>query len=428
MLLIFTHKTTPRITYVFKQICLRMLGMPVSFTTKIEEFVAHDGPKLSYTHKQLGNELHLKSSELLFEQGITDVEIKVADWDSCPGFFTTSETSFLPYDIFAATFYLLSRYEEYLPHVKDPLGRYPHTESIAYTNGFLMRPVVDIWAQRLQTALVESFPNATFKNRIPEVEVVIKVQQAFAYRKLGFLRTFIGFFEDFFKFRLKRNFNRIRVLLGLRKDPYDTFNWLINVQKQAKTPFRFFFELGDYSEQSKNIKHSKITFQSLIKMVGDYSEVGLLVSELATRSLEQLKLEKYRLEHIVNRSLNNIVVGNHNFILPETQRNAIDQEVRCDYTMGYANALGFRAGTCTSFLFYDLDYEIQTPLLMKPVCANDTLLVDEKRGTIDMIRYKQLRKNAAEVGGIFIMEFSNTSFMFSKAKRLFKTTVIDEIN
>ena len=137
MLLVYTHKITPRITYIFKHICTRVLGVTVSFTSKVEDFVAHDGPKLSYTNKQLGNELHISAVELLFEQGVMDVDIQIYDWEGVPCFFASKNAeAALPYDIFGAAFYMLSRYEEYLPHVKDVLGRFPASESIAYKNKF----------------------------------------------------------------------------------------------------------------------------------------------------------------------------------------------------------------------------------------------------------------------------------------------------
>jgi len=42
MLLVYTHKITPRLNYIFKQICTRILGFLVFFTTKVEVFIAHD--------------------------------------------------------------------------------------------------------------------------------------------------------------------------------------------------------------------------------------------------------------------------------------------------------------------------------------------------------------------------------------------------
>ena len=405
-----------------------MLGVPVAFTTKVEEVVAHDGPKLSYTHKQLGNELHIKSNEFLFEQGIMDAEIKVGDWEGIPAFFTTNEASALPYDIFAASFYLLSRYEEYLPHVKDELGRYPATESLAYTHKFLDTPIIDIWVERFRSILQTAYPDAAFITPKMKSMVLIQVGQAYEFKKLGFLRTMIGFWADFFKFRLKQNFIRINVLLGLRKDPSDTFTWLNNVQKQSAIPFQYFFELGDFSQESRNIKHSKATFQSLIKMVGDYSRVGLLISERAGKQMDQLKVEKSRLEGIVNRSLKSVQVAQKLLQLPDTYRNSIDQEITEDYSMAYARRPGFRAGTCTPFLFYDLDYEIQTPLLLYPLCIEDQQIVDGNRGIVDTVAFEDLRAKVRAVGGVFIVGFSNTSFTNIQSRELFKKIVFHETN
>ena len=72
----------------------------------------------------------------MFQQGISDLDINVQDWDGVKCFFAMGNKSVLPYDIFAASFYLISRYEEYLPHVKDEYGRFTAEESLAYKNGF----------------------------------------------------------------------------------------------------------------------------------------------------------------------------------------------------------------------------------------------------------------------------------------------------
>ena len=77
MLLVYTHKITPRLNYIFKQVCTRILSIPVSFTTQVEEFIAHDSLKMSYSAQQLGNEFHVKSHSILFEQGLADNDIHV---------------------------------------------------------------------------------------------------------------------------------------------------------------------------------------------------------------------------------------------------------------------------------------------------------------------------------------------------------------
>ena len=105
-----------------KHVFIRILGIDVSFTTTVEDFIKHSGPKITYSKTPLQNEFFIRSNSLLFEQGISDVDIIMNDWDGLPCFFEAGERSNIPFDIFSASFYLLSRYEEYLPHVKDELG------------------------------------------------------------------------------------------------------------------------------------------------------------------------------------------------------------------------------------------------------------------------------------------------------------------
>ena len=158
MLLIYTNNLTNRLKFVFNQICNRILSIPISFTTRVETFISHEGPKISYAPQPLGNEFFIKSHGLLFDQGISDVEINVQKWKETKCFFYSGENSNLPFDIFSAAFYLLSRYEEYLPHVKDNYGRFTKNDSIAFKYNFLTQPVVDIWALYFKEALKQHFP------------------------------------------------------------------------------------------------------------------------------------------------------------------------------------------------------------------------------------------------------------------------------
>ena len=74
---------------------------------------------MSYGAQPLGSEFFVRSNGLLLEQGLSDLELNVQIWEDTKCFFASGEKSHIPFDIFSAAFYLLSRYEEYLPHVKD---------------------------------------------------------------------------------------------------------------------------------------------------------------------------------------------------------------------------------------------------------------------------------------------------------------------
>ena len=222
MLLVYTHRISPRLKYIFKHICTRVLDIPVSFTSTIEDFIAHKGMKMSYTIKPLGNEIFIKSHGLLFEQGLSDIDINVQSWGQTKCFFKTDDKSSLPFDIFAAAFYMLSRYEEYLPHVKDDYGRFTAKESLAFKHGFLDQPVVDIWAFEFRRLLKAHFSNFNFNDRKYTVNPVIDVPMAFYFKHKGLMRSIGGTLNDLTKFKFKRLYNRFLVNLGIKPDPYNT--------------------------------------------------------------------------------------------------------------------------------------------------------------------------------------------------------------
>ncbi|WP_299227431.1 polysaccharide deacetylase family protein [uncultured Psychroserpens sp.] len=410
MLLVYTHKITPRLRYTFKHLCTRILGIPVSFTTIIEEFIAHDSLKMSYTRQPLGNEIFIKNHELLFEQGLSDIDINVQNWEYTKGFFSTGEKSALPFDIFAASFYLLSRYEEYLPHVKDSYGRFTASESLAFKHQFLKQPVVDIWAYKLKELLEDKFENFSFPNRVYNVQPVVDVPMAYYFRQKGLIRTIGGIFNDLFRLRLRRLYQRFLVLSGFKRDPYDTFKWIINKQKHSQFKFLVFFLIGGYSTFDKNININKKQFVSLIKSVADYCNVGLKASYFALDDIAVLKKEKKKIESITNYELQ---ATRHSFSklnLPTSYRNLIELEVNQDFTMGYINELGFRAGTCTPFLFYDLDYEVQTPLLINSFHCIDAALLKQQSLLDKKQELQRLIHQVKLVNGTFTPIFHNYSF------------------
>lgn len=406
-LVVYTHKITPRVRYVFKHICTRILGIDVSFTSVVEEFIAHQGLKMSYAKQPLAKEFFVQSNVLLFEEGISDAEINVQVWDDTKCFFSVGSKSFLPFDIFAASFYLLSRYEEYLPYVADDFGRFPPEESIAYKHHFLKQPVIDIWAYKFQQALQKAFPEYEFPSRNFTFAPIIDVPVAFKYKYKGIVRTIGGSLKDVLALNFVEVYQRYLVLSKLRKDPYDTYKWLINNHRKRNMKPIFFFLLSDYTTYDKNINHQNKHFVSLIKLIADYFETGLKGSFLALDDVQKLKEEKLRYEAIFNRSLKYTKNSFSKLKLPLVYRNLIELEIESDYTMGYVSEAGFRAGTCTPFYFYDIDYEMQTPLKINSFIVLD--YVYRKRGNA----YSEITKlidAVKKVHGTFSMVVHNYTF------------------
>ncbi|MCH2490597.1 MAG: hypothetical protein MK211_10660 [Flavobacteriales bacterium] len=424
MLLIYTQKPSSRITYSVKHICTRILGIEVQITSVIEELISYTGPKLSYGKQPLGNEFFIQSHELLTQQGFEAIEIVVKDWNDTKCFFAVSDKSALPFDIFAASFYLLSRYEEYLPHVKDEYGRFPASESLAYKEGFIRQPVIDMWAGYFKAALQQVFPKLVFPKKEMSIHNLVVATQPFAFKQKGLFRSVVGYGYDILKGRFKQLGTRTRVLLGLQSDPNDTFAWMVDVVKQSKTPLTVFFLLGETTQFENSLNTHRQKFKMLVKFVSDYKEVGLICSKSALTAYETLKLEKRRMETITNRTLDSAINAELLVDLPDIYRDLVELEIKRDHTMVYEDTAGFRAGTCTPFLFYDLDYEIKTPLIIHPIAMTTQGLKkdDAIEGVVD-----EMMQTVEAVKGTFSILFSNTDFSNATTQQEWRTIFSEKL-
>ncbi len=407
MLLIYSHKITNRLSYAAKQIFGGILGVDTTLTTKVEDFIKHTGPKITYTKQPLQNEFFIRSNDLLFEQGINDLEIRVSDWDGIPCFFSADEQSAVPYDIFAASFFLLSRYEEYLPHVKDSVGRYPARESLAFRHGFLEMPVVDLWAFKLFGLLKARFPDISSKKREYNVTSIVNVTASHCYAHRGVMRSLAGYFLDFSKLRLRRLIQRTAVLFRVSKDPYDNFEKLVEIHKKYGVKSMFFFQFAEYSAHDKNISPNNNKFRYLIKSIADYSVVSLSTSFLSSTDKTVLREEKKGLGSLIHRPIKYARLRYNRVNVPATYRTLIESEFTNDFSMGYTHQVGFRAGTCTPFYFYDISLESKQPLRVHPFAMHDYALLNYKKSSEVFEKMDAIFRMVKEVKGSFITIFSN---------------------
>lgn len=409
MLLIYTHKITHRNKYIFNLIFKDMIGIDFTLTTDVEEFKRYDGAKLSYTHNPIADELFFISRHLLFETGINEQNISVFEYDTHKVFFATGKASALPFDIFSASFYLVSRYEEYLPHIRDIHDRFDAKDSVAFVNGFLEKPVVNTWALLIKGLIQKKYPNLFFPETKFEFISTLDIDNAYAYREKGFTRSVGGYLKSISEGNFSDIAERTRVLMGTEKDPYDTYDFQLEILKKYKFKSIYFFLLGDYGPNDKNLPIESIKFQSLIKMLADYAQVGIHPSYGSNSSKSQLKKEINRLSYVLHRDVTKSRQHFLKLTMPETYRNLIDLDITDDYTMGYAFQVGFRASICTPFNFYDLDTELETKLKIHPFAVMEgTLKYHMKlRPSEGLEKIKSLIDEVRAVNGVFISLWHN---------------------
>ncbi|RYY46886.1 MAG: hypothetical protein EOO06_13600 [Chitinophagaceae bacterium] len=351
--------------YICKFIFGEQLGIGFSLTIDVEGFRNHEGPKLNYSAMNFEGEVfNLRNHELLFEKNIRQQTIELFECKSKKAFFQMSDSDF-PFDILAASFFLLSRYEEYLPHQADMYGRYAHENSIAFKNDFLKEPLVNKWIIDFGQALQGKFPSLSIKQPKFTFTPTYDIDIAWSFKNKGWLRNVGGFLKN-------PSLSRLGVLTGLRLDPYDSYEYLHDLHSGRQLdPIYFFLVATSRSKYDKNISPYDHSMWRLIKQHGKKYRIGLHPSWLSNEKASLLAKEKRILETAgktpIGRSRQHYI----KFNLPKTFEKLIEAEIVNDYSMGYGSINGFRASVASSFFWYDLQKEKITTLRLYPFCFMD---------------------------------------------------------
>ncbi len=412
MIIIYTPKITKRIQYIFKLYFSTLLGLEYKFTADADEFQASAGLKVSYGKKKIAGEIYFGASELLFESGIKGREFGFFNYEGDKAFFPVYEKeSVLPFDPFAAGFFLVTRYEEYLPYMTDRFDRFDAPQSISSKQDFLQKPLVNIWAEKIKRILHSHAPRLKFGRRQFDFIPTIDIDSAYAYRYKGTIRTIGGFGKSLIRFDMHEILERIKVLTGIHKDPFDTYDFQFRVQKQYDLYPVYFILFADYGKYDKNVPVYNTKFQRLIKSLADRAAVGIHPSFDSNYDVGKLKTEIRKLSKILNRE---ITKSRQHFLklsFPDTYRNLINLDIEEDYTMGYASEPGFRAGICDPYCFYDLDLETETKLKIIPFQIMDGTLKDYMQLSNEeaLIVIKKMIDEVKAVNGTFVSIWHNES-------------------
>ena len=426
MLLVFCQKITPRIQYTFTHVFTTALGIEIDFTSKLETFIAYTGPKMSYGKAPLGNEFFVEAVPLLFELGVQDVAVDIKQWKTYPTFFEVrKKESAFPFDLFAATFYLISRYEEYLPHVKDQLDRFEAKQSLCVRNGFAEVPIVDFWLAELLSLLKDTFPDLLIVESSGEsFKPLIEVVSPYKYLHQSVFSNLATFGKALYQLNFWELFEQPMVLLGFRKDPWDTFQEYKALFYKAKFNSYFFFLFSKGSNMDRGISIRNNSFQSLIKGVADYFEVGLLASFPANKKGNQFEKERKDLNVLIHRKIQKIRYAWGISTVNESYRNLIMQEVQADFSLSFPNIMGYRASTAVPFYYYDLANEMTTTLKIFPVVSNEDSLrqyspVEGIKKLISMVDKLPLAT------GVHSFALSNKFLENSEVNKGYRSVIID---
>jgi hypothetical protein len=403
MILIYTNKVTARINYTCHFLFKEQLGIDYIITNDAEKIKMPGSFLLNYSHKHIPHaDFCIHPHALLFENGISVQDTTCFDFDQHKAFFKTTDSDF-PFDILAATFFLISRYEEYLPHVKDSFGRYAHENSIAFKNGFLQMPLVNIWTGSLKKAFLEKSPDMKFREPVFTTLLTYDIDMAWSYKHKGLFRNIGGFFNS-------PGIERWKVLLHLTKDPFDAYDFLDSLHdRMAVKPIYFFLVASSTGEFDKNISPQHPAMKKLIRNHASKYGTGLHPSWKSNQHPDEIINEKKNLEYAADQKITRSRQHYIKFSLPETFERLINAGIENEYSMGYGSINGFRASVASPFYWYNLSREEVTLLRIFPFCFMDANSHYEQKQSPDT-SYQEIMHyyhTCKKVNGFFIPIFHN---------------------
>ena len=421
-MLIYTTTITPRLQYITDFSGKEIIGTPFKLTTDRDYYSKYEKAKINYSAERItADKFWIKPHTLLFENNISEQSIQCFNINEHKAFFKTDGD--FPFDIFAASFYLLSRYEEFLLHQKDMYGRYAHENSLAFREKFLEIPLVNFWLKNFKQSLNNFFnsqtpvPDSQFSIHLP-IAVgtpftflpTYDIDIAWSYKNKGWLRSVGGFMQSLINGNWPQLIERMNVLQEKQPDPFDSYNWLDQLHEQYKLKAHYFFLMAE--KKGKYDKNISARQKALQKLIADHISkypVGIHPSWQSGDDPSLLKKEMDSLETITGNKVLSSRQHYIRFTLPETYRRLIENGIQSDYSMGYGSINGFRASVASAFFWYDLEKEMQTELMLYPFCYMEANSFYEQRlsplqALDEMRHYYQVIK---QVNGAFIMIWHN---------------------
>ncbi|MBL1280415.1 MAG: polysaccharide deacetylase family protein [Fluviicola sp.] len=395
MILVLVEEITNRIQTTFDFI-FKLRGIHYELTTSVEFFEESSFKKFNYTqHKS--RSFSIQPSALLQENEWREQRISKAlfEDEECLSFDEII-------DPIASIFYVLTRFEEYNSTKMDEHNRFPFSESILKKYDWIERAKCDRWAKQIIELTHLSLPqNET------EIVPTFDIDNTFAYQLKRGKQKYLSILKDVIRLNINRLSERKKVQKG-EVDPYDTFATIKNVALRfPKT--KLFWLVGKRAKKDRNISLSIAEHQALIKEMDAVAEVNLHPSYASNDDFSTILKEKKALEDVLGRKISSSRQHFLRLQLPTTFQALQKAEFSHEYSMGFAEALGFRCGTARAHQWFDLSKNEVTELTVHPFVYMDGTLNEYMKLSVEQskMKIKELYCEVKQYGGDFVFLWHN---------------------
>lgn len=343
------------------------------------------------------------------------------------------------YDILGLTYWMLTRQEEVGRTDVDGHGRFPAIASHAYKHDYLERPIVDEWLHVLKQVILSVYSGIVLTRHQFRISVSHDVDAPSRYGFTGFkglLRVIAGdvLKRGDIKSLLYGPWIRLNTLDALHpRDPFNTFDWLMDISDQHGLTSAFYFICGGTSNLDADYEPDHPAIRALMQRIHQRGhEIGLHPSYCSYQSPELIKDEAERLRRIASEEgISQTEWGGRMHFLrwqhPTTLRAWADAGMTYDSTLGYADRPGFRCGTCFEYQAYDpveksiLNIKIR-PLVLMECSVIDGHYMGLGLDQMALDKFNELKSSCSAVNGNFTMLWHN-SRLFEDEKRFYLNVI-----
>jgi len=434
MILVYSEQHSNRLNYTLNVLFKYILKVDYSLVSYEIFCQATNAVKINYSRQNIPDCIAINPHTLLFEKEITTQSINV-DWiENQPYFFKTASDTTFNYDLLAASFFMVSRYEEYDATDLDNHNRFKAENSIAFQHDFLQLPVVNLWALDIKEDISIQYPEFKFPTIKYDYINSIDIDIAYAYKGKNKLRLLSSTLKALLKLEWKELKTRYYYFTHKIKDPYDTYAFINKFQKEYTTKNMYFFLLGAYGKYDKNLASSSKVYKDLIQKIEQTNPIGIHPSYGSNTSKSQLNTEINLLKSIVNKKITHSRQHFLKLNVPNTYENLILNKIEYDYSMGFASQIGFRAGICSAYPFFNIEQNKEKKLFLIPFqimdgTLNQYLKLNQEEAIEKISKIINVIKN---VNGTFVSlwhnsslgecnEWTNWTTVYKKLQQLAKT-------
>ena len=352
---------------------------------------------------------------------------------------STGPQVMLGFDVLGALFFLLTRYEEHVGAAeRDNRGRFPASASVL--TDWVSWPVADMYTQALGRLLDSVWPGL-WRGREARGKVALSHDVDHPAARMRWhggerLRVLAADVA-----RRRDPDLALRRLCGFlpgaqlrRLDPFDTFDFLMSVSESVGIASTFFFLTLDTARPDGSTYTVDDPWaQGLLgRIAARGHHVGLHGSYTSSTDASRIAAEWQALE------------GARPDLPPGVLRRAIRQHylmweagttwpaqvaagLEVDESLGYADEVGYRAGTARAFPAFDISRRQALPLEIRPLHVMDVTLTRYKqtKPAEALAIVSALGKRTRTYGGLLSVLWHNSSLETDRDKRLYRDLVTE---